>query len=128
MEWLSTSPTGWPTVSTRFTDEPCYVRMETRLRQEEQLRQMKHGVMASDNKAAVADYVARTDNVNRKAGMLNDLRGYVRDNRDLIFSIVFVLVLDEYVFKGAFRERLRSVIEGVLKRVENKTGIDIPGV
>ena len=60
--------------------------------------------------------------------MLNDLRGYVRDNRDLIFSIVFVLVLDEYVFKGAFRERLRSVIEGVLKRVENKTGIDIPGV
>lgn len=68
----------------------------------------------------------------RKVGMVKelfgDLRGYVRDNRDLIFSIVFVLVLDEYVFKGAFRERIKSVIEGVLKKVEDKTGIDIPGV
>lgn len=60
--------------------------------------------------------------------LFGDLRGYIKDNRDLIFSIVFVLVLDEYVFKGAFRERLKAVIEGVLKKVENKTGIDIPGV
>jgi hypothetical protein len=68
----------------------------------------------------------------RKGGMLSDLfgdlRSYVKDNRDLIFSVVFILVLDEYVFNGAFRERLKGVIEGVLKKVENKTGIDIPGV
>jgi len=75
---------------------------------------------------------ATTPAPQRKVGMLKellgDLRGYIRDNRDLIFSIAFVLVLDEFVFKGAFRERLKAVIEGVLKKVENKTGIDIPGV
>ena len=60
--------------------------------------------------------------------LFGDLRQYIRENRDLIFSIVFVLVLDEYVFDGAFRERLKSVIEGVLKKVERKTGIDIPGI
>lgn len=68
----------------------------------------------------------------RKGHMFKDLFGdlqtYIKENRDLIFSIVFVLVLDEYVFEGAFRERIKSVIEGVLKKVERKTGIDIPGV
>lgn len=60
--------------------------------------------------------------------LFGDLRQYIRENRDLIFSIVFVLVLDEYVFDGAFRDRIKSCIEGVLKKVERKTGIDIPGI
>ncbi len=41
---------------------------------------------------------------------------------------MFVLVLDEYVFDGAFRDRLKALIAGMLRKVETKTGLDIRGV
>lgn len=55
-----------------------------------------------------------------------DIRGYMKDNRDLIFSLVFVLVLDEYIFGGVFRERIKAIVEGFLKKVEDKTHLTAP--
>lgn len=92
----------------------------------QQIAQIEQAAMRQPPQSAPAPPTPRKGHMLKE--LFGDLRGYIKENRDLIFSIVFVLVLDEYVFEGAFRERLKGVIEGVLKRVERKTGIDIPGV
>lgn len=58
--------------------------------------------------------------------LTGDLRGFIKDNRDLIFSVLMVLVLDHYVFAGAFRERLKGVVEGVLHKAETKAKGETP--
>ena len=55
-----------------------------------------------------------------KKNMLSDIRKYISDNRDAIYTIAFVAVLDQLLFEGAFRERLKTMVEGFLKKVENK--------
>lgn len=50
-----------------------------------------------------------------------DLKGYVRANKDLIYTVLFVLVVDHFFFAGAFRERVRGLIDGFLRRAEEKS-------
>lgn len=55
--------------------------------------------------------------------LFTDLKKYASENRDLLYTIIFVLIIDEYVFGGAFRERVKGLVEGFLKRAEDKVGV-----
>ncbi len=50
----------------------------------------------------------------------DDLRGYVTANKDLLYTIVILLLIDQYVFGGAFRERLKGIVESLLKKTEDR--------
>lgn len=54
---------------------------------------------------------------------LSDVRGYFKDNRDLILTIALVLVVDEFVFEGAFRDRIKKLVNGMLKKAQGKLGM-----
>lgn len=61
----------------------------------------------------------------RKKGpnnMLNDLRSYVKDNRQLLYTIALVVALDHFLFNGAFRERIKGLVESLLSSAEKKIG------
>lgn len=53
---------------------------------------------------------------------LGSLKTYLNENRDLIFTVGLVLILDEYAFKGVFRTRLQNLVEGFLSKAEAKHG------
>lgn len=59
--------------------------------------------------------------------VVNDLKSYVSENRNLVWTVVFVVLLDHFVFGGAFRERLKSLVEGLLNKAEGKT-IDVSAI
>lgn len=52
--------------------------------------------------------------------MLQDIKKYISDNRDMIYTVAFVALLDQLLFDGAFRERLKALVEGLLVKVEGK--------
>lgn len=52
--------------------------------------------------------------------MFESVKKYLESNRDLVGTIVFVAIIDAVLFDGAFRERLKSLIEGHLKKAEEK--------
>jgi len=54
--------------------------------------------------------------------VFEDVRGYISDNREIVYTIAFVLIVDQLVFDGAFRERIKAIIDGLLKKAENKVG------
>lgn len=59
-------------------------------------------------------------NKNMLTDIIADLKGYMRTNKDLIYTVLFLIVLDHVIFDGAFRERLKALVEGLLKKVEDK--------
>ena len=52
-----------------------------------------------------------------------DLKSYLSANKDLIYGLVLVLLIDQYVFEGAFRNRIKAVVEGLLNKAESQAGI-----
>ena len=56
-------------------------------------------------------------------GIIEDLRGYLKENREIVYTIALVLLIDQFVFEGAFRERLKALVAGFLRKAETKAGI-----
>lgn len=61
-------------------------------------------------------------------GITEDLKTYLKENRDLVFTVLLVLLVDQFAFEGAFRERVKKLIEGLLSKVEAKSTLPIVDV
>lgn len=48
------------------------------------------------------------------------LKEYFHKNRDLIFNISLILLIDHFVFNGAFREKIKSIMDGLINRTEKQ--------
>lgn len=51
--------------------------------------------------------------------VMNSFRIYLDKHRDTIFTVALVFLADHYILKGALKERLRRLLEGLLTRAEN---------
>ena len=47
------------------------------------------------------------------------LKEFVKGHRDILFTIVGILILDKYVLNGALRERVQKLVETLLERAES---------
>lgn len=56
-----------------------------------------------------------------------DLKGYIKANKDLIYTVLFVLIADHFFFNGAFRERVRSLVDRFLRRAEDRAAAGVGG-
>lgn len=60
--------------------------------------------------------------------MFKEVSEYLKSNKSVILTVVFALVLDQLVFKGAFREKVKELVEGLLgkakKELEGTVKID----
>lgn len=52
--------------------------------------------------------------------MLGKVKSYIDEHKNIIFTLGLVILVDHFLFKGALRERIKTSIEGVLTKVENK--------
>lgn len=51
-----------------------------------------------------------------KGGYMNSLKEYISKHRDIFFTIGFILVLDHFVFNGAFKKKLEDFIHSFLDK------------
>lgn len=60
----------------------------------------------------------------RKGFMLSeigtDLKGFIRENRNIIFWLAFAFLIDHFFFQGAFRERLHNAVNKLIGKVEKQ--------
>ena len=58
----------------------------------------------------------------KKKGILSmeSIKEYFRKHQELIINLAFLLLLDEYVFEGKFRERIRNIVENLFTKTEKK--------
>lgn len=50
----------------------------------------------------------------------NDVKGFVSENRSTIYTILLVAIVDHFVFGGAFRDRLKGLVDKFLGKAEAK--------
>mgnify|MGYP003394930623 FL=1 len=50
----------------------------------------------------------------------NDVTTFLKANRGVIYFVVIALLVDHFVFKGAFKARLQKMADGLVTKVEQK--------
>lgn len=49
-----------------------------------------------------------------------DLKSFVLEHRSTLYFLAIALILDHVLFKDAFRNRLQSVVDKIITKVEDK--------
>ena len=59
---------------------------------------------------------------NKKGGskMLNSVKQYFENHRDILMSIAVALLVDHFFFEGAFRDKIKNLVDGLINRAEKK--------
>lgn len=83
------------------------------------LEQMK----ARQQAQAAANLPTPLPLVTAKRRWMDELRAYVKEYRDILFTIALVLLLDHLFFEGAMRERLKGLLSGMVHKAESKLGL-----
>lgn len=57
---------------------------------------------------------------NKRKGFMKLFRDYLEAHRDTIFTLLLILLVDHYVFKGAFSETIKEGFEKLLRHAHKK--------
>ena len=49
-----------------------------------------------------------------------DVKGFISDNRQIIYWMALIFLLDHFFFQGAFRDRLKGMAEKMIGKVEKQ--------
>ena len=50
----------------------------------------------------------------------NDVTVFIKEHRGTIYFIALFLMVDHFIFKGVFKERLQKMVESLISKVETK--------
>ena len=59
-------------------------------------------------------------NTNTRRNKMDSVKDYFKKNQDAFITIAIIVLLDNFLFEGKFRERIKSMIENVLTKTEKK--------
>lgn len=62
-----------------------------------------------------------------QTSMLSEFRAYLREHRDLVFTILIIAAVDAFFLDGALKSRLKAILNGFIDRAESKLNKDING-
>lgn len=51
--------------------------------------------------------------------MLDTVKDYLKENKSIIMTIAVALIVDHLVFGGAFREKVKALVNGLLDKAQN---------
>ena len=54
------------------------------------------------------------------SGISSDVKGFITDNRQIIYWMALIFLLDHFFFQGAFRDRLKGMAEKMIGKVEKQ--------
>jgi hypothetical protein len=54
----------------------------------------------------------------KESNMLESAKEYLKENKSIIMTIAVVLIVDHLVFGGAFREKVKSLVNGLLDKAQ----------
>lgn len=55
--------------------------------------------------------------------ILADARNFIKEHRTVIYTVALVVLVDHFVFKGQFREKLKDLVGKFLKKAEDQLHI-----
>lgn len=65
--------------------------------------------------------ISSTESRKEKTSMFSEFKAYVAKHRDIIFTAVFVLLVDEFFLRGALKDKITSLLNKVIDKYSTKT-------
>ncbi len=59
-------------------------------------------------------------NENMIKSIITDVKQFISDNRNIVYTIAAVILVDQFFLKGQLTEKVKSICEKVLSKIENK--------
>lgn len=56
----------------------------------------------------------------KKVTMLGSIKKYFDDHRDLLMTLAVLVIVDQWVFDGAFKEKIKGLMDRVVGHADNK--------
>lgn len=50
----------------------------------------------------------------------SDVKSFILEHRSTLYFLAFALLVDHFLFQDAFRNRLKAIADGLIKKVEDK--------
>lgn len=63
-------------------------------------------------------YTIKGNNMLKEIG--SDVQQFVKDNRNVVYTIALVVLVDHFVFGGSFREKLKQMMDKLLNKCQEK--------
>lgn len=60
------------------------------------------------------------EGVNMITEVVKDLKQFVRDHKSTVYVIAILLIVDHFMFNGAMKEKLQSLMQNLIGKVEAK--------
>lgn len=57
---------------------------------------------------------------NKMKDMLADVKGFIHDNRNILYWLALAFLVDHFFLGGTFRQRLNALVEKMIGRVEKQ--------
>lgn len=51
---------------------------------------------------------------------IKDMKGFISEHKNVIYTVLVIFLVDHFIFEGSFRERLKSIVNGLINKVEKK--------
>ena len=67
--------------------------------------------------------IREANNITKKGGiskMFKTIKEYFEAHRDILMSIAIAILVDHFFFEGAFTERIKGLVSGLINRAEKK--------
>lgn len=58
--------------------------------------------------------------------MIGEFKQYLKEHRDIIFTVTLLFVADHFLLNGALKAKLTSILHKVVDRIEKKTETEVP--
>ena len=62
----------------------------------------------------------KPEETNMVKEVVQDLKSFIKDHKSTIYLIAVLLIVDHFVFNGSMKEKLKSMMQNLVGKVENK--------
>ncbi len=52
--------------------------------------------------------------------VMDSIKEYFRKHEETIITIILIIMVDQFIFKGAFSEKLKAIVDGLINKVSKK--------
>lgn len=54
--------------------------------------------------------------------MMDRVKSYIERHEDVLITIGIIILIDQFIFAGAFREKLKGLVDSMINKVTSKLG------
>lgn len=120
-EHINTSDTSAPSASFNFPISTSFVETE---KPKQQLPPVNpNNIPTNPSVISQNNITMNPDNSGALSTIVSDVKSFVRENRNVIYTVIAIILIDKFVLDGKLTDRIKALADRLLGHVEKKVDV-----